>query len=52
MHRGLIEAISALTDERLREIVAGKDYTVAYMLRGLAHHHVYHAGQIALLKKG
>jgi len=22
------------------------------MLRGLARHHVYHAGQIALLKKG
>jgi uncharacterized damage-inducible protein DinB len=51
-HRRLIEAISALTDERLRETVAGKDYTVEYMLRGLTRHHVYHAGQIALLKKG
>jgi uncharacterized damage-inducible protein DinB len=51
-HCGLIEAISALTDERLRETVAGKDYTVEYMLRGLTRHHVYHAGQIALLKKG
>lgn len=51
-HRRLIEAISALTDERLREIVPGKDYTVGYMLRGLTRHHVYHAGQIALLKKG
>jgi uncharacterized damage-inducible protein DinB len=51
-HRGLIEEISALTDERLRETVSGKDYTVEYMLRGLTRHHVYHAGQIALLKKG
>ena len=51
-HRSLIEAIAALTDERLREIVPGKDYTVEYMLRGLTRHHVYHAGQIALLKKG
>ena len=50
-HRGLIEAISALTDERLSETVAGKDYTVEYMLHGLTRHHVYHAGQIALLKK-
>ena len=52
MHRRLIEAVSTLTDERLRETVVGKDYTVEYMLRGLWRHHVYHAGQIALLKKG
>ena len=51
-HRMLIEAVSALTDERLSEIAPGKDYTVEYMLRGLMRHHVYHAGQIALLKKG
>ena len=51
-HHKLIEAITGLTDGRLREIVPGKDYTVDYMLRGLVRHHVYHAGQIALLKKG
>jgi len=51
-HRSLVEAIAELTNERLSETVAGKDYTVEYMLRGLARHHVYHAGQIALLKKG
>jgi len=51
-HRSLVEAIAGLTDERLRETVAGKDYTIEYLLRGLARHHVYHAGQIALLKKG
>jgi uncharacterized damage-inducible protein DinB len=52
MHRRLIEAVSTLTDGRLRETVVGKDYTVEYLLRGLMRHHVYHAGQIALLKKG
>jgi uncharacterized damage-inducible protein DinB len=51
-HRRVIEAAATLTDERLSEIVPGKDYTVEYMLRGLMRHHVYHAGQIALLKKG
>jgi len=51
-HRRLIEAVATLTDERLCETVVGKDYTVEYMLRGLTRHHVYHAGQIALLKKG
>jgi uncharacterized damage-inducible protein DinB len=51
-HLRLIETVATLTDERLSEIVPGKDYTVEYMLRGLVRHHVYHAGQIALLKKG
>src|SRR5262245_31996094 len=41
-HRGLLEAMAALTDERLRETMTGKDYTVGYMLRGLVRHHVYH----------
>jgi len=52
VHQRLIEAVATLTDERLSEIVPGKDYTVEYMARGLMRHHVYHAGQIALLKKG
>jgi uncharacterized damage-inducible protein DinB len=52
VHQRLIEAVATLTDDRLSEIVPGKDYTVEYMLRGLWRHHVYHAGQIALLKKG
>src|SRR5262245_13639823 len=52
VHQRLIEAVAKLTDDRLSEIVPGKDYTVEYMLRGLSLHPVYHAGQIALLKKG
>jgi uncharacterized damage-inducible protein DinB len=52
VHQRLIEAVATLTDERLSEIVPGKDCTVEYMLRGLGRHHVYHAGQMALLKKG
>ncbi|MCI0665053.1 MAG: DinB family protein [Acidobacteria bacterium] len=51
VHRSLIETTTGLTDERLRETVAGKDYTIGYMLRGIVRHHVYHAGQIAVLKK-
>jgi len=51
-HHSLVDTIAGLTDERMRETIPGKDYTVEYMLRGLVRHHVYHAGQIALLKKG
>ena len=51
-HRRLLEIIATFSDERLRETVVGKDYTVEYLLRGIVRHHVYHAGQMALLKKG
>lgn len=35
----------------LDSIVPGQDYTYAVMLNGAAQHLIYHAGQIALLKK-
>jgi hypothetical protein len=39
---------------RLEEMVPGKEgahYTFYYMLQGVVQHELYHAGQIALLKK-
>jgi uncharacterized damage-inducible protein DinB len=56
VHDELIEAVSAFPDERLGEKVPGKDqepayYNFYYMLHGVAQHELYHAGQIALLKK-
>jgi uncharacterized damage-inducible protein DinB len=50
-HRTLQEALGRLTDERLRDIVSGKGYSVYFMLHGVVQHNLYHAGQIALLKK-
>ncbi len=47
----LRQAILGLSEERLRETVPGKDYSVYFMLHGLVQHDLYHAGQIALLKK-
>lgn len=56
VHQGLIETVAALPDSRLNDIVPGKDhegahYTFYYMLHGVVQHELYHAGQIALLKK-
>ena len=31
--------------------MAARDYDVRYMLHGILQHTLYHAGQIALLKK-
>jgi uncharacterized damage-inducible protein DinB len=51
-HRRLIETIAGLSEEAATEaMVAGKDYTVDHLLRGIVSHHVYHSGQIMLLKK-
>jgi len=50
-HEQLLQAISRLSDEALETNVAHRDYTVRFLLRGIVRHHVYHAGQIALLRK-
>jgi len=53
-HDALVGAVTALSDQRLPERVPGKEpeyYTLYYMLHGIVQHELYHAGQIALLKK-
>ncbi len=54
VHAELVSAVSALPDSRLGEGVPGKEeahHTFYYMLHGVVQHELYHAGQIALLKK-
>ncbi len=54
VHEALAAAVAALPDSRLYEMVPGKEgahYTFYYMLHGVVQHELYHAGQIALLKK-
>ena len=50
-HNKLIDIISRLKDVDLQKTIAGKDYSVGFMLHGIVRHHVYHTGQIALLKR-
>jgi uncharacterized damage-inducible protein DinB len=50
--RNLEATVGKLTDERLRDKVLGHvPYSIYTMLHGVAQHNLYHAGQIALLKK-
>ena len=54
VHEELVGAVSVLPESRLDEKVPGKEgahYTFYYMLHGVVQHELYHAGQIALLKK-
>lgn len=50
-HERLIEEIDKFPEERLNELVPRKDFTFYVLLHGVIQHDVYHAGQIALLKK-
>ncbi|MFL6234303.1 MAG: DinB family protein [Thermoanaerobaculia bacterium] len=51
-HAGLRARVLDLTDAQLDDPVAGSDPTVRGMLLGVLQHNAYHAGQIALLRKG
>lgn len=50
-NQSLREAIKRIDDAKLEEKAAGQDYSVYFMLHGVIQHDLYHAGQIALLKK-
>jgi uncharacterized damage-inducible protein DinB len=50
-HQELLNELSTMPDSRLSERVPGKDYDIYFMLHGAVQHALYHAGQIALLKK-
>ena len=53
-HNELVHAVAAFPDARLAEQVPGKNesyYDFFYMFSGIVQHELYHAGQIALLKK-
>jgi uncharacterized damage-inducible protein DinB len=53
-HDQLVKAVAAFPDSRLMEQVPGKTekyYDFFYMFSGIVQHELYHAGQIALLKK-
>jgi uncharacterized damage-inducible protein DinB len=50
-HEALRDAIRQLDEARLEDIVPGTQYAVYFLLHGVIQHDLYHAGQIALLKK-
>jgi len=50
-HALLCKKIDALSDVQLRAKVEGKDWDLRTVLRGIASHSLYHAGQIGLLKR-
>jgi uncharacterized damage-inducible protein DinB len=50
-HEKLLNVVRNLTDAGLERKVVNRDYNVRFQLHAIVRHHVYHAGQIALLRK-
>jgi uncharacterized damage-inducible protein DinB len=51
-HEQLRAAIAGLSDDKLGDIVGGESFNYYFMLHGVIQHMLYHAGQVAVLKKG
>lgn len=49
-YRGLMERIEAFPEGRLNEAEPGSGDSFYTLLHGMVQHHLYHAGQIALLR--
>lgn len=47
----LVAAVRLMDAAKLDELVAGKEFNYYFLLHGVVQHNLYHAGQIALLKK-
>ncbi len=50
-NRSLRESIKKIDDARLEDNASGANYSIYALLHGVIQHDLYHAGQIALLKK-
>jgi uncharacterized damage-inducible protein DinB len=49
--RQLRDAILGMEEDRLDDVVPGRSYSYYMLLHGVVQHALYHAGQIAILKK-
>jgi len=47
----LLAKLKSMSNDELGLFAPGQKYSYSFMLHGLVQHHLYHAGQMALLKK-
>ncbi|MBZ5568967.1 MAG: DinB family protein [Acidobacteriia bacterium] len=47
----LLAKLKSMSNDELGMTVPGKNYSNSFMLYGVVQHHLYHAGQMAVLKK-
>jgi uncharacterized damage-inducible protein DinB len=47
----LADAVARLSTDRLNELIPGRSHNIHAEILGVIQHNIYHAGQIAILKK-
>ncbi len=50
-HAELLEKTEKVSEEHLNGKIPGADYSLKVLLRGIAEHNLYHAGQIGMLRR-
>lgn len=50
-HKKIAELLTQKNDDFLKDMVPNRKFNFRFMLNGLIQHNIYHAGQIAYLKK-
>lgn len=50
-HRALVNAVRNVKPDQLEQRVAGRSFTVYFMLHGVPQHDLYHGGQVMMLRK-
>jgi len=51
VHKELVEALSEFSEARLDDTVPGASFSFYTMLHGVVQHDLYHAGQMAILRR-
>lgn len=51
IHKKIISILKQKEDDFLKEPVPNREFNLRFMLNGLIQHNIYHAGQIAYIKK-
>ena len=51
IHKKITELLNEKDDSFLKNMVPNRQYNIRFMLNGLIQHNIYHAGQVAYLKK-
>ncbi len=47
----LLRAMDTFPEDKLQDMVPEREYTYYMLLHGMAHHSLYHTGQIAMIKR-
>ena len=51
IHKKIVILLATKEESFLKDMIPGRKFNFRFMMNGLIQHNIYHAGQIAYLKK-